>query len=670
MNKIAKLFILFFVFGLMMSSAQALTILNQPISFTAYDNGSIFYSPNSYAYSGAIVAYGNLAPGTQIQTFFTEKGIDTHTPSSITYTDSDPTVGTLTIADLCASPTSIYEMFDASKVFFTVINGAPASITTPSFFAAAQIPCAANEQCVNTPLGAKCSIPQLPSFPLNTTMGNAGTPLKIANVTGTGIPSIITSVDPTPFAPTGGPIIVNASTGQIQNLNIISGACTGFCTDYGLLAIGDIDSTNPNPMTPEIIAQNGTGPFSNMHSYTSTSTSFTVTPGFPFPITPGIASPANQAQPPVIADTDGDGKNDIIKELAYRTTIAGVDTAVVEVRTFSETSPSAWTLRPPFPIALTTPIPSTAYPNVIAFATKLSVISKPTNPVQKDIVVARKGIASPPNSNYIAFPPELRIIDGITGVTLPGWPYKLSNGNPNTQYYITAPVITDIIGNSNSEIIVATTNNSAPIGNVLVYAFDYAGNLIPNFPVSVPVPAFPLGAFDGPSLQLSVADLDGDGKKDILVGSIGIVKGDGSILNKYINSSIPISPSSFVADLDGDHYPDILFVAPLGWGIFPNLNSTQAIYAKNAGGNLLPGFPITVLRDNTNLNSEGSISNITIKLGDPIGNGITTLMYKNYGYPGTPGFPNGLINAFPTAGNASDIKWGELYGNSQNTGEA
>ncbi|MBE0638513.1 MAG: T9SS type A sorting domain-containing protein [Bacteroidales bacterium] len=198
--------------------------------------------------------------------------------------------------------------------------------------------------------------------------------------------------------------------------------------------------------------------------------------------------------------------------------------------------------------------------------------------------------------------------------TMNGWPQLLD--------YIPASAVAvgDITGDDIPEIVAESYYK--------IWAFDANGNVIQGFPYTPPAG----GVFSYSSPVL--ADIDGDGFREIVVGDHSLTNGSGAIhIIKNDGSSLPGWPKftgnwiygpASVADIDGDTFPDIL----VGDQVL-SVTPTDYVYGWNRFGNNLPGFPIGPI----------DAVNCQIIVADMDGDGLPELVFDdNTG--------NGILNGY------------------------
>ena len=162
----------------------------------------------------------------------------------------------------------------------------------------------------------------------------------------------------------------------------------------------------------------------------------------------------------------------------------------------------------------------------------------------------------------------------MDGSIVSGWPKTISQAPSG------APAFGDIDGDGQGEVVIGTYFGSSA-GSV--YAYEKDGSIVTGFPV--------VSGYVTRSATL--ADLDNNGSMEIIVskrtyptGQVAVYKGDGSVYPGWPQNigTVPAA-SAAVGDITGDNIPDIIFEA------------YSSIYAWDAGGNLLSGFPYNLPTD-------------------------------------------------------------------------
>ena len=295
-------------------------------------------------------------------------------------------------------------------------------------------------------------------------------------------------------------------------------------------------------------------------------------------------------------------------------------------------------------------------------------VSDLNNDGYPEVVQATGG--SPDNGRVFVFDKD--------GNTVTGWPVNFSN-----HWMICAPALSDLDNDSIKEIIVC--ERISPAGKVHILKIDGA-EFSSNWPVSL----------DGiPAVTPSVADVDGDGEKDIVAFSTKsryIFGLNGSPKAGFPNLTDPLQNYSYqspaIADLDHNGQCEIIGAthgdAPLfyvmnndgsafpgwphsvpdsswtystptvvkingAWNIFMSRpigsDADDMLYGWDAGGNLLPGFPIVKPGGLEGFISVADINNDSefelvfgSNLLDSTGRGFIHA-YKTNGGGELPGFP-------------------------------
>lgn len=171
----------------------------------------------------------------------------------------------------------------------------------------------------------------------------------------------------------------------------------------------------------------------------------------------------------------------------------------------------------------------------------------------------------------------------VNGVVLEGFPYTPAGSGRVFSY--STPVLADFDGDGLREIVVGDHNLSS--GNGAIHVIKNDGTVYPGWP------RFTQQWIYGPA---SVADIDGDGSLDILVGDQVLSgtpaskvygwKSDGTNLAGFpIGPIWSVNSQIIVADLDGDALVELMFDDNTGSGI---------INGYNHDGTLMAGWPISV----------------------------------------------------------------------------
>ncbi len=186
------------------------------------------------------------------------------------------------------------------------------------------------------------------------------------------------------------------------------------------------------------------------------------------------------------------------------------------------------------------------------------------------------------------------------GTKVEGWPISQWNGDPLWRGGRSSPALGDLDGDGLPEIVVGTMSpmeNGEQDQNATFWALNGDSSLVDGFPVQTEQ-----YIHSSPAL----GDVDGDGHLEIIVGSgDGMISGranlvygwnhDGTVLQvpggrlwpqETVNAVV--APPA-LGDIDGDGELEIL----IGEGGY-SLTQNNKLYAWNADGTPVPGFPVLV----------------------------------------------------------------------------
>jgi hypothetical protein len=155
------------------------------------------------------------------------------------------------------------------------------------------------------------------------------------------------------------------------------------------------------------------------------------------------------------------------------------------------------------------------------------------------------------------------------GTTLDGFPVDVAAGR-----IVSTPTIADLNGDGIPDIIVGATEAARPAAASAVFAIDGRGTrapggpLVPGWPATTPsAKLYPLLA-DGVTTAQAVADIDGDGRPDVVVqGNAArplVVRDDGTEARAIDDAPIasgtllPLLSQPSIGDIDQDGTPDIV----------------------------------------------------------------------------------------------------------------
>ena len=186
------------------------------------------------------------------------------------------------------------------------------------------------------------------------------------------------------------------------------------------------------------------------------------------------------------------------------------------------------------------------------------------------------------------------------GTVVEGWPISQWNGDPLWRGGRSSPALGDLDGDGLPEIVVGTMSpmvNGEQEQNATLWALNGDSSRVDGFPVQTEQ-----YIHSSPAL----GDVDGDRRLEIIVGSgdgmpngqANLVYGwthDGTALHLPGGSAWPRQTANAVlappalGDIDGDGELEIV----IGEGGY-SLTKDNKLYAWNADGSLVPGFPVLV----------------------------------------------------------------------------
>jgi len=210
------------------------------------------------------------------------------------------------------------------------------------------------------------------------------------------------------------------------------------------------------------------------------------------------------------------------------------------------------------------------------------------------------------------------------GSVLPGWPVNFSN-----HWIICSPVISDIDHDSINEIIVC--ERMTPAGKVHILKLD-GTEFSSNWPVTL----------DGtPAVTPSVADVDNDGEKEIVAYSTKtryIFELDGSPKTGFPNVTDPLQQYSYqspvIVDLDNNGQCEV---------VGSTHGDAPMFYVMNNDGSSFTGWPHNVPDNSWTFNTPSVVKidgNWNIFMSRPIGSDPDDMLYGwDAGGNLLPGFP-------------------------------
>jgi hypothetical protein len=264
------------------------------------------------------------------------------------------------------------------------------------------------------------------------------------------------------------------------------------------------------------------------------------------------ASSTSQDLTPTIGDIDNDGRPElvyILSQTAFVSTMYAVHADGTSLGGF------------PKPISVDTP-----------WISMPATISDIDHDGQKDIMYATYN--------------KLYVLNG-SGVVRSGWPVTLPNNAGNAETIQGPPAIGDINGDGQSEVIVTGQQNGALGETFRVYAYNASGTQMAGWPVA----ANASGYVGLPLNVASTADIDNDGKDEVMVGQSGssiIDDGTGRRSTSVFMGQGQLSMADFVGDgnikFPGSYNPG------LQWGnsdfsVYWNNNNFSTLATEHASAN-------------------------------------------------------------------------------------
>ncbi len=191
-----------------------------------------------------------------------------------------------------------------------------------------------------------------------------------------------------------------------------------------------------------------------------------------------------------------------------------------------------------------------------------------------DIVYCTGGA---PDSSVLA---KIIAVD-MTGQVLTGFPYVIGRNSIGN-----SPTLYDITGDGKLEILIRMKPDDNVNG---IYAINYQGNLVQGFP-------FPI-TFGNPNACVAVGDVDGDGSPELAYGGVEAVDSGKVWVYNLSGALLPGYParvfrtwvdgSVAIADVDGDGKGDVIC------GTNGVSNKPGLIRAFNHLGREVTGFPLS-----------------------------------------------------------------------------
>lgn len=254
------------------------------------------------------------------------------------------------------------------------------------------------------------------------------------------------------------------------------------------------------------------------------------------------------------------------------------------------------------------------------------------------------------------------------GSDLPGWPIEIKHSDPGYYSCSAAGVLlADLTGDGRMEVVRGMNLDE-------VVAYDGSGRSLPGWPFRLPPDA--LGRVRGINADLAAADLDGDGRQEIVLVESGLeprlvaVAADGHPMPGFphVLPSIVDQQAPCAADLDGDGRPELIQATLPYTGAILASSSKQrqidttplpavpaSLNVLRADGTSPPGWP----RDLVSGAPWGAL------IADIDGDGLPEILQQDgdllYAYDSTDavlsGYPLSLHRQFIRADATQDSAW-------------
>lgn len=259
---------------------------------------------------------------------------------------------------------------------------------------------------------------------------------------------------------------------------------------------------------------------------------------------------------PALADFDGDGKCEI---------------AVIS---HDWDSPYGNAFLHLFKVTATGPVEMPGFPvNLQRGAQNSPAVGDIDNDGSLEIVVGTGGVVSDPIARIIAF--------RSNGEVMNGFPFHVGGSQVGN-----SPTLFDVTNDGKLEILIRMKPDTGING---IYAIDYQGQVVPGYP-------FPI-TFGNPSACVAVGDMNGDNIPELAYGGVEAVD-SGKVwaydLSGTLLSGFParvyrtwVDGSVAIADVDGDGKGNVVC------GTNGVSNKPGVIYAFNHLGQVVQGFPLS-----------------------------------------------------------------------------